>query len=922
MEENYIASRATWRHALGTFCDLLAGSPAICIGVDADAEAFLDLVGEMLGSRETRPSSMIFLADSPLLEATGFQNLVRGRIPCFSFNGSISDLALRISEQESFGRTKKLDFGNDGGSVLVKYSELCVRVENKVPSSFPDLPITALLDSLFSPANLDWTPFHFELDLRRTIEKDVVSCAKRIPNQDIGVHACIAVVGSSANGKTTLLKRLALEFSKNELFTIWFTSLPMESPDRTYNELFRDLRSENSELKRIVAVIDDPSRNRRGEVNCLLKNAAANGFDITLVIAVRSSDWAAENQATITGHNTTVHAFDLNDDFEDAEVQLLPSYLVKIEAAQDEGTALKMLDSSNPKKAKDVLNTLYAVVPSTRPSIVSSVRDEYCRLGDISGLRSQVQGTYDIGTEAIKDAYELTCVADVYGVGLPFEVLRASIGLDWGQASDLIGSNSAVWGILYPIEVGDFVSLKSRNEIVANTIVNFVNGGAFSRRQGELRNLKRMIAACQGRSGLTYRNFLKDLLVGNEQLERLSFDDGFELFEDALDALGVPDKLLKHHMGLWCKKHDKTDRAMTILQEALDTPDYPYTSSMESESNICTSLASSILAEIKSGKRDLITGKEEAEKYIARARKASVGNAHVVHVSANVTLELIKTMPHDDTNDILHVATNAVSDIDSLSMLDDSPVRFKKKSKKTEGLLQQTKENLYVHAMQGRNTEEFADTIWQESNNQDGFVIGARKKLSELRSRGKSKGSAYKELYDYVLSCREKIKSCSKAVDRRLSEVQAEIFYWWRIHRAMLNPIDIDINWTELLELLNEVCAVELFGQQKFYEFLKALCLAHLGDWEGAEAVFAHFRRSDIARSIVWLPRAYLLNAAGGKRTVQGIVREHGGKTYLEVEELGKTLQAERRDRWSAPEEIDHANVVFCFGGMRAVHDL
>ena len=105
------------------------------------------------------------------------------------------------------------------------------------------------------------------------------------------------------------------------------------------------------------------------------------------------------------------------------------------------------------------------------------------------------------------------------------------------------------------------------------------------------------------------------------------------------------------------------------------------------------------------------------------------------------------------------------------------------------------------------------------------------------------------------------------------------------------------------------------------FHFLEGLALAHLGDWDAGNAVFARLRQSQLPPHVLWLPRAYLLNPKGGRRTVQGTVREYGGRFYLEVGELRHNVLVERRDRWCAPGEIDHANVMFCFGGTRAVHD-
>ena len=43
------------------------------------------------------------------------------------------------------------------------------------------------------------------------------------------------------------------------------------------------------------------------------------------------------------------------------------------------------------------------------------------------------------------------------------------------------------------------------------------------------------------------------VLVPYEKLDRLEYDEGLHLYDEAIGALPHPDKTLVHHKGLWVK---------------------------------------------------------------------------------------------------------------------------------------------------------------------------------------------------------------------------------------------------------------------------------------------------------------------------------------------------------------------------------
>src|SRR5437899_2760822 len=83
---------------------------------------------------------------------------------------------------------------------------------------------------------------------------------------------------------------------------------------------------------------------------------------------------------------------------------------------------------------------------------------------------------------------------------------------------------------------------RTRNSIVTQSIVETINGGSLGR-SGELRVMKELLKACNGRSSSVYREFCVRVLVPHDKLvERLDYEEGMQLYEEAIAALPYPDK--------------------------------------------------------------------------------------------------------------------------------------------------------------------------------------------------------------------------------------------------------------------------------------------------------------------------------------------------------------------------------------------
>jgi len=922
---SYVRRRATWRYALPVFGERVKGSPVLCVGMADSAQVLLDLLAELMACPSSAPSGLVLLRDDPLSRDSQLESLVGGRTQLYVADGALADVVGAVTAAESTGYTFPLpstESTSDDFELLRRHSELVAIVNDQTTSQVAAEQTNRLHDILFAPSVTRWDPFVHDLDFHRTLGGDLrQQLHGQLTKKKLFDFAC-AVIGGAASGKTTLLKRLALDLAKLGHLVLWLKPWFYPDAGRAVRALFADIgRLKSPHRDRVAIFLDDAVNSGPMSPANLASAAQACNVTVALVIGARTSDWKSIDHSTFLGPLTLEFEEEVPDDLDGEEWKAFPDYLVRLGIAENRDKAITECQVVPNQAVKDTLSTLYWLLPATRASIASSIRDEYFRLGDMAGLRSLVVGAAEHTTSLLKSAYEMVAVADHYRVPLPVEVLVAALEVDYGPWLDASGASGPAWGILYADEDEDGATVyRTRNAIVTRMIVETINGGTLGH-SGELRVLTRLIEGCRGHSSSVYREFCVRALVRNSPFERLDFDEGLSLYEKALDALPFPDKTLMHHKGLWMKNKGQNPLvAAKTLEQALETPVYPYAEKGEADEHIHTSLAATELDAIDAGHRDLSEGKAVVLQHLAHARSKDFFNPRAVHVQGNLILRLARKIGEGESPDLCALVNKAVADVDRTLLVLANPARTSPTAHQDMRYLEDIRGKLFASLGHIADLDAEANRIWDTYQSQDGFILVARRLYQEARTA--NKGKLFQRASSYCKEVRRTVEAAGTAISPALAEVELLNYYQWRVVRAIFSKLEAEIDWPTLKNLAEETFRLPADDASPLHRYVYAVSLAHLGNWTDAYSQFHQLRQSSLRREILWTPRGYYLDVKGSAKHVQGLIKGGARKHFLYVEDLHADFHLDRHGDWPQEGEIALAYIQFSFAGPTAVQDL
>jgi hypothetical protein len=915
---SYLDRRSAWRHAVKGFADLVKGNPVLCLGLGDLTWVLADLIAELIGERSAMPSPLLFLTDDPVCGNSKVLQLLNRRTRVLRVRGTVRDVARCAAAAEKEGFTKAIPFPEDDDAPLAKlrkFDDIATLVNDQIEARIGRSEQHRLRDILFSPSVARWDPFAHELDFRRTLGQQALVTLTTALADASGESEAYLVSGGAVTGKTVLLKRLALDLARAGAVVLWLK--PSSYPDgpRLLRDLFKEI-SETAGTKRAVIVMDDPIGFGSLAPRDVVLAAQAADLRIIFLAGVRSSEWGVWEPDDLVGGLRLMTQVEVPDVLDEAEWAALPDYLVTLGVAADRVAAEKSIAGVQSHSARDTLSMLYWLLPETRAGIGSSIRDEYHRLGDVAGLAKVILGTVNQGTGVLKSAYEMVAVADHYRASIPMEVLVTALGVAYHEWVDATKPDSAAWGLFYCEDsVDGQICYRTRNSIVTRLIVEAINGGTLGR-TGELRVLSQMLRACTGRSSPVYREFCVRVLVPHEKLDRLDYDEGLQLYDEAINALPNPDKTLTHHKGLWVKNkgHDAL-LATRILEQALSTPVFPYAQKGEADSHIHTSIAAAILDGMNEGKEKPDEGKAKILDHLSKARSKDFFNPRAVHVQANLIAHLAAKNEQSGSPDHFAIVNQAVADVDHTLLLLRGQVTRSTQPASDIQMLEQIRDTVMIKTSSLEDLRHEAERVWTEFRSQEGFVLVARKLFGAAQEKNKK----YDVAYSYCAGVIEKIEAAGASPSVPLYAVTAQIYYVWRVRRQTYSGTGT-IDWDVLRDLCHPVVSSSPLKQDPLYKHIYALSLAHLGKWPESNALYDQLRQVGIPSHVLWVPRDFLLNEKGGVRTVQGVIRTGTQRDYFYAEDLEMDFYLDRKGSWRRAGEIDHGAIQFSFAGPVVVN--
>lgn len=923
----YIERKSAWRTVIRTFADANKGAPVLCLGVTECDWLFLELLGEMRADPVALPNPLLMLNTEPISRSPAIERLLgQGRL--LLVNGTAGELIRAGYEARAASRRSIAvpGVGVSGLHELADRQEAVKIVNLAAQSGIAATEQQRLLSLLFSPSLPSWDPFVHGLDFPRDITADVLLECREAGLAGPGDSA-IVVLGAASCGKTTVLKRAALDLAKQGETVLWLK--PWDQPDgrRTLADFFKALASVlGAKARKIVLFVDDPPTLGTITVADALSAAAQAGLELIVVAGVRSSDWDGRDQGyrtRILGSLPPRAELLVPNKFTAKELAAFPAYLLKLNAAVTLADAERMTADASQRSASDILATLWWLLPETRSHIAESVREEYFRLGDLAGLSKVIVGKTEATSELLQKAYRMVAVAETFRLPLPLEVLVSALGVDYAEWLAIHGAQDGAFGLLYMAgdesspdgELSETLQYRTRSSVVADIIVAAVNGGTISH-GGELAVLRSLLAACGGTQPV-YREFCVGILMSLERYEWLDFAEGLRLFESAMSALPFADRTLVHQKAIWIRKKGRDPlTAITVLKEALVTANYPSASRGERDEHIFTSLASATLDGMQLLRIDFDAGKAQVMGYLAKARSATFFNPSAAHVQASLVLTLSDTADRTQAADYFQLLNTALADIDRALVMLRAPRAYRPElDQEDRQMLTVARMQLLSRAALSKDLLEEADDIWTRHHSQDGFVFVARHLLQKA-GREKDSGADFRGAFEYVQSKMALVSAAGAVPSPGLHEVALHIYYRWRVQRDG-KPGGI-VDWEVLRHHADQVLKSQR-TQDPLYLYVEALALAHLGRWGDAQACFTALRRQSMPPTILYVARDCLLDANGNARTVQGTVRRTGENVFVSCDDPATAIRAERKSQWPGDGKIVHTRIDFSFAGPTAV---
>lgn len=910
-----------WLPLMRTAADFCRDAPLFFVGTHVD----LDLTRKLLSllATQAKPSflKIYFLKqDSPLADPTI-------RALCASFDVRLVDASIReLAEAiKRIGQAGAAPAALMPAGIAADVKSALSKVASVVSVVPPDKPsdethaashMPQLVDALFRPVAIDWQPFQYELDLRRTITDPLVGAI--LTPRTSEKTTSIVLRGDAATGKTTLLKRAAVETAQAGVIALWCRRSIFGNWARSFREFSREvvnMPEANRKDLRIAIFCDDPWQIRIDAAE-LMRCFESCPCPVSVIFAVRNSDYFSGSHGETSLGIRPDEEFDLGFLLDDEEQAGLCKLLVRLNIAPSMVDAERQVKEVRSSNVGDILCSLWYLVPETKFQLSESLRDEYCRLG---GTRERIGAIASsvAGSSVARRAYEFVTVTSSLDIGLPIEVLVRALGIQYDEWLDMSENGRPLWGLLYDAEdvESQTIVFWTRNEIVNRVLLDLVNGG-ISTHSGEVRVLRELLEACSVGS-MVYREFAVDVLVrARSKLEtRLTFEQGMGLYETAQKALPHADRVIEHHKGIWMQKQGgpaRLSEAYGQLTNALEAPVYPGSERDARREHIHTSMAATILDMVRAESMKPEVALEAIQDHARQASNPGFFNPHLAHVVAGLFFELAKRATNDRTPAAAISVSEALSEIDRAMQYIGTSPRARSHYEKDLSMLGDLQRKILQLVPEDDNLKDWALGIFRRSGQQVGFEAAARRIIDDAVISGK--GSDFNQVRIYLDEVRGVIAQAGKEISPEMHAVFADLEIHWRIDR-----VAGAVKWRELLGHLEAVLSVHRYRDEPLRQFYRAVALFQSGSYTDANAIFAQLRRQALSSMLPAEPRCAYRGSEGSPRRFQGTLEHKHGQYYLFIQELGVSVLSQQPDR-GGHGTTTHAYVVFSLNGPLAVY--
>lgn len=904
----YIRKRANWSQIMSSLPDCLQGSPLLILGFTEHEERISDFISSLLQLGAKYPRRIILLKDDPILKVPSISNLLKQDFELIVLDATLREIGQDLSKS-SLSITSLPLWNQIKENIPIKSLAEIDGVMAYIPNAADLAPNpearNRLLDSLFRPSYLDWSPYCLEMAFERECVSDLYNNISNLENNKL-----FRIVGAAGVGKTVTVRLVAFRLSQvEENICFWIRkSHGVTSNQKILDSidiLDRDLKSSNTN---VYIFLDDPMGSGVQE-DALFNKLRHSKLKWRLITCQCASD--------ISAHSANLADFIIPDSFSQNEKESFAEYLCELEIAESKEDAKRMLRAEGTRYAKDVLCNLWYALPQTKAVLESSVSGEYDRLANVEGYIDafvNAGGTESKERSIARRAYEMVTVCSGFGnIGLPVEVLVNSLEISYEEWAQLCVEGKPIWGLIYDEECPDISSwvYLTRNDVVTRIMLKHLNKDSASH-VAEFRILLKLISAANsGRE--PYRTFIHDVLITNRSNieSKFSLDQAMELYDTALEVFPRKFGSLEHHRSL-CKKNmggnslEVYDELEGLLSRSYEEDD------IDSPENIHTSAAAAMY---QSWKDNLITAKEASDhifRHTAGALNIAPHSLHAIHTQANALLKMASRSLGEEKSAAMQSVNRAayLAERSLMSLPEDPSTEKDVKDWKLFSELRNEYLAVYPDKDSAR-TELFK--AYEDTKDQLFLAMIARMDLGLAISQ--NKGRLFKKSEATLDTIFQKISAEGDTVLDDILICRVQLNYYWRIRNQ-----SAPVYWEQFGEDLASIRSNKRYKGDPIWDFLFAVAKFHLGEYPVAEQVFSHLRSKQFEAKFRSLTRCYYMGNGSTPARLEGTISEGAkGQLYMYCASLGTDMKVRSGAFRRNKDEIKVFNIEFSIQGSLAV---
>jgi hypothetical protein len=892
----YLAKVRQWAAVLKTFPNVIKADPLIFLGTDSTAERVCDFMNALLVLSPFVPSKLIFLDGDPTARNATFRNLVAGFCPVETVTSSLAEIGEMLSKESL--AIRKLPLFAAASNKIVDIRALS-SVEDQVEyvPRRDEMKVNPeernrLLDSLFRPTNLDWAPYALDMEFKRDLTDDVLEHIQRSLSDDKhGGGNIIHVRGEAGIGKTVALRTAAFRCAEEGKLCLWIKKSYGEISGGRFDAVVTALsKSVKSRDANVIFFLDDPwgSRVRPKEVISALQNAS---FRWVLVICDRKTDAVAVSAEGFYDSTASEQWIEAPDQFTSGEIERLPTYLVSLGLATDIENAKWRMPAPGMKQSRDILCSLWILLPQTQSSIEASLVGEYHRLGEIEDAITAFAAAAS-GKSVAKSAYEfVTTTSGFRAAPLPVEVLVSALRVSYSQWLESCKEKKPLWGLLYDEQYpgAETWAYRTRNTVVTDVLLKVLNQGTPFH-TGEFRCLKALLAACTSATS-PYRTFIKDILVDrrDEIEKRFTCDQAMELYDAALSAYPREYGVVVHHKCI-AKRHMGGDAQEVYegLTGLLAKPD-GFSDDSDSRANVSNSAAAAVCQLIHEKRVDPVDGAEMAFGHITEALAGHQLSLYPHHVQAKLLVTLAEGLRTVDAAAFMSNLERAARIVDRAFLLMTPKFKGSQSGQQSLALFHNLQQDLLSAFPDRQIGEQKALELFHETGNQAGLAFAARMLLGKAIESGK--GGRFKDCDNFIRKCFKELEVKSVDASHELRLCRVDLVIHWNI-RQNKGPV----YWEQFEADLSQLLQLSRYRDDVIYIFYAAVGRYNLKQFIEAENLFQSLRprlQYYEGRNAV---RCFFLGDKSQPKVFEGKVSKDGAKRFVFSSELATDVMARHDD--------------------------